>query len=56
MIGYAIKNANDFVCTKCKHRGPLSADPQFAKNEKNLEDFVMVKSPTQLLKEELVCF
>ena len=56
MIGYAIKEANDFVCPTCKHRGPLSADPPFAKNEKNVEDFIMVKSQKQLLQEELVCY
>jgi hypothetical protein len=36
MIGYAVKEANDFKCSVCKHKGPLSADPPFAKNEQNL--------------------
>lgn len=34
----------------------MSADPAFAANEATLADFVMVKSPQELLKEELVCF
>lgn len=44
------------MCTTCRHKGPLSADPPFAKNEKNLEDFLNLKPEKQLLKEELVCF
>ena len=56
LIGNAIKQTNDFQCGICKHRGPLSADPPFAKNEENIKDFIMVKSPKQLLGEELVCF
>ena len=55
-IADAVKKANDFVCTQCRHKGPLSADPPFAKNEKNLDDFKTTKMPKQLLKEELVCF
>mgnify|MGYP000865728875 CR=1 FL=1 len=35
LIGNAVKDANDYKCSICKHRGPLSADPPFAKNEKN---------------------
>jgi len=29
----AVKQANQFSCTTCKHGGPLSAQPPFAKNE-----------------------
>lgn len=56
MIGHAIKQANDFKCSVCKHRGPLSADPPFPKNEQALSEFKMLKSPRELLKEELLCF
>ena len=44
-IADSIKQANDFVCTQCRHKGPLQADPAFAKNEKNMGDFVMMKTP-----------
>ena len=56
IISDAVKKANDFSCHICKHRGPLSADPPFAQNEKNSDSFIMLKSPAQLLKEENVCF
>lgn len=56
LIGYAVKLANDYVCSTCKHRGPLSADPPFNKKEKNEEEFVLAESPKQLLRNELVCF
>lgn len=57
MIGYSIKQANDFSCHTCKHRGPLSADPPFAKNEQIMDDFILKKkTPVELLKDELVCF
>jgi len=45
LIGNAVKSANDFKCMICKHRGPLSADPPFPKNEKNKSDYIMVKTP-----------
>jgi ubiquitin-protein ligase len=45
LISQACKNANDFKCPICKHRGPLAADPPFPKNEKNVEDFIMQKTP-----------
>lgn len=38
-IDQAVKNANDFKCSICKHKGPLSAWPLFNANEKNLNDF-----------------
>lgn len=56
LIGNSIKAANDFVCTECKHRGPLQPDPAFSKNEKQLEDFIMLKTEKELLNEELVCY
>jgi len=55
-IAQAVKQANEYTCPICKHRGPLSADPAFAPNEAALADFVMLKSAQELLKEELVCF
>jgi hypothetical protein len=55
-IADSIKRANDFVCVQCRHKGPLSADPPFSKNEKCLDSFMTTKTPKQLLKEELVCF
>ena len=56
MIGYAIKNANDYTCSICKHRGPLQPSPPFAANENVIEDFMMVKTSKELLGEELFCF
>lgn len=55
LIQTAVKNANDFKCFVCKHRGPLSADPAFPKAA-IADDFVMVKTPKELLHDELVCF
>lgn len=54
LINYAIKEANDFKCPLCKHRGPLSAYPPFPKVSGD-KDFIMVKTEKQLLGEELVC-
>lgn len=56
LIGYAIKQANDFTCSVCKHRGPLSADPPFNKNEQDMDEFLQKKTAQELLKDELVCF
>lgn len=55
-IDQAVKNANDFKCSGCKHKGPLSAWPPFYENEKNLKDFIMVKTPYELLFNEMTCF
>jgi len=44
-IENAVKEANEFSCEICKHGGPLSTQPPFAKNEKNLRDFIMTKTP-----------
>jgi hypothetical protein len=49
-----VRKANDFVCHICQHKGPLSADPPLPKLEES--DFIMVKTPQQLLMEELLCF
>lgn len=59
LIDNCIRSANDFRCKLCKHKGPLQPDPAFtpvdSKNISN-EDFKMVKTEKELLKEELVCF
>jgi len=52
----AVKQANDFTCGRCEHKGPLSAWPPFYKNEKEIEDFIMVKTPYELLQNEITCF
>jgi len=56
LIGESIKKANDFICSQCKHKGPIQPYPPFPKNEQVAEDYIMLKSPKDLLREELVCF
>lgn len=53
-----VRLANDFRCPhpECNHQGPIKPDPPFNNQEKDLKQFVMVKTPDMLLKEELVCF
>jgi hypothetical protein len=54
----AVRQANAFRCTHpdCNHQGPIKPYPPFNQKEKDLSSFIMVKTPEQLLSEELVCF
>ena len=53
--GDAVQRAKNFKCLLCKHKGPLSPYPPFAK-EVDADEFIQVKTPKELLKEELLCF
>jgi len=52
----AVKTANEFKCHRCKHGGKLSCYPPFPVNEPKKEEFTIVKSENDLIKEELLCF
>ena len=54
MIKEIIEKANDFKCDIVGHKGPLQPYPPFIKCQE--KDFIMVKTPEELLKNELVCF
>jgi len=54
LIENAVREANDFKCQECKHRGPIQPQPPFKKVDE--KDFIMSKSAKELLGEELVCF
>ena len=45
----AVEKANEFVCTKCEHKGPLSAWPPFNNFEYVIRNFIMDKTPRELL-------
>jgi len=49
-----IEKANDFKCDIIGHKGPLQPYPPFIPCQD--KDFIMVKTPEELLKNELVCF
>jgi hypothetical protein len=53
-----VRLANAFRCTHpdCNHQGPIKPFPPFNNKEKELESFLMVKTPEELLSEELTCF
>ena len=49
-----IERENEFKCDICRHKGPLEADPPLPKFKQ--KDFIMTKTPKELLKNELVCY
>eukprot|EP00347_Sterkiella_histriomuscorum_P023864 403333121 len=53
-----VRNANAFRCVHpdCNHQGPIKPYPPFNNKEKDLEQFVMIKTAESLLQEELSCF
>ena len=51
-----IEELNAIKCEQCGHKGALEPYPPLPKAKENNEDFIMLKSPKQLLLEELVCF
>jgi hypothetical protein len=53
-----VRLANAFRCTHpdCNHQGPIKPYPPFNNKEKELDSFVMLKTPEELLSEELTCF
>ena len=54
----AVRVANNFRCThpECNHQGPIKPFPPFNNKEKDLDSFLMIKTPDELLSEELTCF
>jgi hypothetical protein len=54
----AVRLANSYRCAHpdCNHQGPIKPYPPFSTKEKDLDSFLMVKSPLELLGEELTCF
>jgi hypothetical protein len=54
----AVKLANNYRCThpECNHQGPIKPFPPFNQKEKDLDSFIMLKTPEELLAEELTCF
>ena len=54
----AVRLANAFKCVhpECNHQGPIKPYPPFNNKEKDVNSFLMVKSPEELLSEELTCF
>lgn len=54
----AVRQANAYRCTHpdCNHQGPIKPYPPFNQKEKDIGSFLMVKTPDELLAEELACF
>lgn len=54
----AVKQANDYKCVhpECNHQGPIKPYPPFNTKEKDVKSFIMIKTPKELLLEELTCF
>jgi hypothetical protein len=58
LIKESVKTANAFRCPRpeCTHQGPIKPYPPFNNKEKDLDSFLMLKSPEELMQEELTCF
>ena len=54
----SVKLANAYRCThnECNHQGPIKPYPPFNNKEKDLDSFLMLKTPEEIQMEELVCF
>jgi hypothetical protein len=54
----AVRQANAYRCTHpdCNHQGPIKPYPPFNQKEKDIGSFLMIKTPEELLAEELACF
>ena len=55
-IKKAVKNANEFKCTKCKHGGKLSCWPIFQAKEQSIEEFVTLDTENEIVRKGLICF
>jgi hypothetical protein len=51
-----VNDSNSFKCCKCKHRGPIEPYPPFNDKESDINSFIVVREPKQLIQQELVCF
>jgi hypothetical protein len=54
----SVKLANSFRCIhpECNHQGPIKPYPPFNSKEKDLSEFLMIRSSEELLSDNLVCF
>lgn len=55
-IKKAVKEANDFKCSVCKHGGKLSLWPTFNEKENVISEFEIIEEENDLIRKELSCF
>jgi ubiquitin-conjugating enzyme E2 D/E len=51
-----VDQANSYKCSCCKHRGPIEPYPPFNDKETDLNSFIVVRDPKQMLADQMVCY